>query len=54
MKNFSFTSKYILLFALFLMNASWISAQLKIYVNTDLEGISRGFQLYTNTRKRLA
>lgn len=53
MKNFtfSFTGKYILIFTVLLMNTSEVSAQLKIYVNTDLEGISGVFN-FTQTREK--
>jgi len=53
MKNFFFIkSEYILLFAtVFLVNIFEISAQLKIYVNTDLEGISGVFN-FTQTREK--
>jgi len=53
MNNFSF--KYIVGCILYLMlgfvNSSEVSAQLKIYVNTDLEGISGVFN-FTQTREK--
>jgi D-amino peptidase len=53
MKNitFSFTGKCILVFTFLLFSATVISAQLKIYVNTDLEGISGVFN-FTQTREK--
>jgi D-amino peptidase len=53
MKNFSFSfaGKNILFFTILLLNCSGLSAQLKIYVNTDLEGISGVFN-FTQTREK--
>ncbi len=49
--KFSFVTKCIFLFTFFLVEAYGISAQLKIYVNTDLEGISGVFN-FTQTREK--
>jgi D-amino peptidase len=53
MKNYSFyfTLKSILPFTFFLLNTLGLSAQLKIYVNTDLEGISGVFN-FDQTREK--
>lgn len=53
MKNlsFSFTGKYILIFTVILLSTTIVSAQLKIYVNTDLEGISGVFN-FSQTREK--
>jgi len=49
--RFNFTSKCILLLLVFILNTMVVSAQLKIYVNTDLEGISGVFN-FTQTREK--
>ncbi len=53
MRNFKFNciAKFIPLLVVCLMNAEIVSAQLKIYVNTDLEGISGVFN-FTQTREK--
>lgn len=53
MKNLTinFAIKFILIFTFFLLNNSETSAQLKIYINTDLEGISGIFN-FTQTREK--
>ena len=53
MKNFRFNckAKSVLFLVAFLLNTSGVSAQLKIYVNTDLEGISGVFN-FTQTREK--
>ncbi len=49
--RFNFIFKSILLTVIYLENAFFVSAQLKIYVNTDLEGISGVFN-FTQTREK--
>jgi len=53
MKNFrfNFIAKCSLFLAVYLMNSGGVLAQLKIYVNTDLEGISGVFN-FTQTREK--
>ena len=53
MRNFSFRldGKWFLILITFLVNTVVVSAQLKIYVNTDLEGISGVFN-FTQTREK--
>lgn len=53
MKNLCLGSygKYVLFVAIFFATATEVSAQLKIYVNTDLEGISGVFN-FTQTREK--
>jgi D-amino peptidase len=48
---FSFRCKCILVFAVLMLSTTVVSAQLKIYVNTDLEGISGVFN-FTQTREK--
>jgi D-amino peptidase len=48
---FSFRGKCILVFAVLMLSTTVVSAQLKIYVNTDLEGISGVFN-FTQTREK--
>ncbi|HSO85061.1 MAG TPA: M55 family metallopeptidase, partial [Draconibacterium sp.] len=49
--TFTFIRKYLLILAAILLNSFVLSAQLKIYVNTDLEGISGVFN-FTQTREK--
>ena len=49
--TFSFTCKCILVFTVLLLSSTVVSGQLKIYVNTDLEGISGVFN-FTQTREK--
>ena len=49
--TFNFASKNIIFFTVLMLNCSGVSAQLKIYVNTDLEGISGVFN-FTQTREK--
>lgn len=49
--TFSFASKNILFFTVLFLNCISVPAQLKIYVNTDLEGISGVFN-FTQTREK--
>ena len=49
--NFSFAIHFSFLLGISILNASAVSAQLKIYVNTDLEGISGVFN-FTQTREK--
>jgi D-amino peptidase len=48
---FSFRGKCNLVFAVLMLSTTVVSAQLKIYVNTDLEGISGVFN-FTQTREK--
>jgi D-amino peptidase len=49
--NFSFAIHFSFLLGISILNTSAVSAQLKIYVNTDLEGISGVFN-FTQTREK--
>ncbi len=49
--RFNFIAKCSLFLVVYLMNSTAVSAQLKIYVNTDLEGISGVFN-FTQTREK--
>ncbi len=49
--SFNFSGKYQLILAVLLCCSTSISAQLKIYINTDLEGISGVFN-FTQTREK--
>jgi len=49
--RFNFIAKCSLFLVVYLMNSVGVSAQLKIYVNTDLEGISGVFN-FTQTREK--
>ncbi len=49
--NFNFIAKCTLFLVAYLVNSGDVSAQLKIYVNTDLEGISGVFN-FTQTREK--
>lgn len=49
--NFSFTGKYILIIAVLIFSTTVVLAQLKVYLNTDLEGISGVFN-FTQTREK--
>src|SRR5660398_82510 len=48
---FSFTANFVLILAIVVQNTESVSAQLKIYVNTDLEGISGVFN-FIQTREK--